>query len=63
MPSAKEKDGGEPLWKWKIKAGKAMFVLKTTIEDDLLEHIRDAETPKTTWETLEKLFSKNEARL
>jgi hypothetical protein len=52
------------LRKWKIKAGKAMFVLKTTIEEDLLEHIRDADTPKTAWETLEKLFSKkNEARL
>ncbi|GJM85293.1 hypothetical protein PR202_ga01730 [Eleusine coracana subsp. coracana] len=41
-----------------------MFVLKTTIEEDLLEHIRDAETPKAAWETLGKLFSKkNEARL
>jgi hypothetical protein len=48
----------------KIKAGKAMFVLKTTIKEDLLEHIRDADTPKTAWETLEKLFSKkNEALL
>jgi hypothetical protein len=64
VPPAKEKDQGEPLRKWKIKAGKAMFVLKTTIEEDLLEHIRDADTPKTAWETLEKLFSKkNEARL
>ena len=50
--------------KWRIKAGKAMFVLKTTIEEDLLEHIRDAETPKEAWETLGKLFSKkNEAHL
>jgi hypothetical protein len=41
-----------------------MFVLKTTIEEDLLEHIRDADTLKTAWETLEKLFpKKNEARL
>jgi hypothetical protein len=41
-----------------------MFVLKTTIEEDLLEHIRDVDTPKTAWKTLEKLFSKkNEARL
>jgi hypothetical protein len=64
VPPAKETDQGEPLRKWKIKAGKAMFVLKTTIEEDLLEHIREADTPKTAWETLEKLFSKkNEARL
>ena len=62
--SSGKKDGAEALQKWRIKAGKAMFVLKTTIEEDLLEHIRDAETPKEAWETLEKLFSKkNEARL
>ena len=62
--NSSKKDGGEALRKWRIKAGKAMFVLKTTIEDDLLEHIRDAETPKEAWETLGKLFSKkNEAHL
>jgi len=62
--SSGKKDGAEALRKWRIKAGKAMFVLKTTIEENLLEHIRDAETPKEAWETLEKLFSKkNEARL
>ena len=44
--NSSKKDGGEALRKWRIKAGKAMFVLKTTIEEDLLEHIRDAETPK-----------------
>lgn len=50
--------------KWLIKTGKAMFVLKTMIEEDLVEHIRDAETPKAAWETSAKLFSKkNEARL
>ncbi|KAM0834069.1 hypothetical protein ACQ4PT_063857 [Festuca glaucescens] len=54
----------EALRKWRLKAGKAMFVLKTKIEEDLVEHIRDAETPKEAWETLAKLFSgKNEARL
>ncbi|GJM93483.1 hypothetical protein PR202_ga10043 [Eleusine coracana subsp. coracana] len=52
------------LRKWQIKAGKAMFVLKTTIEEDLVEHFRDAEMPKEAWETLAKLFcKKNEARL
>ena len=62
--SSGKKDGAEALRKWRIKTGKAMFVLKTTIEEDLLEHIRDAETPKEAWETLEKLFSKkNEARI
>ncbi|GJN16795.1 hypothetical protein PR202_gb03816 [Eleusine coracana subsp. coracana] len=52
------------LRKWRIKAGKAMFVLKTTIEEDLVEHIRDAETLKEACETLAKMFcKKNEARL
>lgn len=50
--------------KWRIKVGKVTFVLKTMIEEDLLEHIRDTETPKAAWETLAKLFSrKNETRL
>ncbi|XP_050103342.1 uncharacterized protein LOC126583088 [Malus sylvestris] len=44
--------------KWKIKAGKAMFALKTTIEDDMLEHIRKANTPKEAWDTFATLFSK-----
>ena len=34
------------------------------IEEDLVEHIRDAETPNEVWETFAKLFSKkNEAWL
>ena len=32
-------DNADALRKWRIKAGKALFVLKTTIEEDLLEHI------------------------
>ncbi|GMI95722.1 hypothetical protein HRI_003241500 [Hibiscus trionum] len=58
------KENAEALRKWKIKAGRALYILKTTIEEDLLEHIRDEKTPKAAWETLAKLFSKkNEARL
>ena len=50
--------------KWRIKAGKAMFALKTTVEDDVLEHIRDAATPKEAWDTFAKLFSKkNDTKL
>nr|TKW31730.1 hypothetical protein SEVIR_2G124700v2 [Setaria viridis] len=50
---------GQELW----EAGKAMFMLKMMIEEDLVEHIRDVETPNDAWETLAKLFSKkNEAR-
>ncbi|KAK3033273.1 hypothetical protein RJ639_034347 [Escallonia herrerae] len=39
-------DANGTLRKWKIKAGKAMFALKTTVEEDVLEHIRDATTLK-----------------
>lgn len=31
----------EALWKWGIKASKAMYVLRTTVEDELLEYIRE----------------------
>ena len=57
-------DANGTLRKWKIKAGKAMFVLKTTIEEEMLEHIRDAKTPKEAWDTFAKLFSKkNDTKL
>ncbi|KAF3646775.1 tir-nbs resistance protein [Capsicum annuum] len=48
----------DPLRKWMIKAGKALFALKTAIEEDMLEHIREAETPKEARDTLAALFSK-----
>ncbi|GMI78881.1 hypothetical protein HRI_001557400 [Hibiscus trionum] len=57
-------DGNGTLRKWKIKAGKAMFALKTTVEEDVLEHIRNAKTPKEAWDIFVVLFSKkNETRL
>ncbi|KAM1194893.1 hypothetical protein ACFX13_021990 [Malus domestica] len=41
-----------------------MFALKTIIEDDMLEHIRKAKTPKEAWDTFATLFSKrNDTRL
>ncbi|KAK3023347.1 hypothetical protein RJ639_042745, partial [Escallonia herrerae] len=41
-----------------------MFALKTTVEEDVLEHIRDATTPKQAWDTFTKLFlKKNDTRL
>ncbi|GMP55677.1 hypothetical protein CsSME_00020428 [Camellia sinensis var. sinensis] len=48
----------EALHKWKIKARKAMYVLKTTIEDELLGRIRNDDTPKAAWDTFTSLFSK-----
>ncbi|XP_068645268.1 uncharacterized protein [Aristolochia californica] len=35
-----------------------MFALKTTIEEEMLEHIQDAKTPKEAWDTFVTLFSK-----
>nr|CAD1834390.1 unnamed protein product [Ananas comosus var. bracteatus] len=59
-----QKENAEVFRKWRIKAGKAMFVPKTTIEEELLEHIKEADTPKAAWDTLASLFSKkNDARL
>ncbi|KAE8677916.1 Protochlorophyllide reductase C family protein [Hibiscus syriacus] len=44
--------------------GKAMFALKTTIEEEMLEHIRDAKSPKDAWDTFATLFSKgNDTKL
>ncbi|KAH0732943.1 hypothetical protein KY289_004131 [Solanum tuberosum] len=41
-----------------------MFALKTTIDEDVLEHVRDAKSPKEAWGILAALFSKkNVARL
>lgn len=57
-------DNNGVLRKWKIKAGKVMFILKTTIKKDVLEHIRDVTTPKKSRENLKALFSKkNDAKL
>ncbi|XP_076903563.1 uncharacterized protein LOC143558645 [Bidens hawaiensis] len=50
--------------KWRVKFGRAMFILKTTVEDELLENIRDLTTPKQSWDALAMLFSKrNDAKL
>nr|GEW46998.1 uncharacterized protein [Tanacetum cinerariifolium] len=62
QPEAEDANG--VLRKWRIKAGKAIFALKTTVEDDVLEHIRDAATPKVAWDTFTELFSeKNDTKL
>ncbi|GMI95275.1 hypothetical protein HRI_003196800 [Hibiscus trionum] len=57
-------DANYMLRKWKIKAGKTMYALKTTVDEDILEHIRDVKTPNEAWETFTKLFSKkNDTKL
>jgi len=57
-------DANGILKTWKIKAGKALFILKTTAEDEVLEHIRDSSTPKEACDILVTLFSKkNDSKL
>ena len=35
----------ETLRKWKIKVRKALFAINTSIEEEMLEHIRNVNTP------------------
>lgn len=35
-----------------------MFALKTKIEEEMLEHIQEAKTPKEAWDALAACFSK-----
>ncbi|KAJ0034131.1 hypothetical protein Pint_25240 [Pistacia integerrima] len=58
-----EEDANDILRKWKIKVGKAMFALKTTIEDEMLEHVWEAKTPKEAWDTFILFSRKNDTRL
>ena len=37
-------ENDKALWKWKIKAEKALFAIKTSIEEEMLEHIRRVDT-------------------
>jgi len=50
--------------KWEIKAGKAMYVLSVTVEDEFLHRIKDCKTPIDAWDILRTLFTKkNETKL
>ena len=54
----------EAWQKWKIQAEKALFAIKTSIEEEMLEHIRRVDTTKAAWDTFATLFSKkNDVRL
>lgn len=57
-------ENAEPQRKWKIKCGKALFALRTSISKEFIDHVRDVGSPRQVWEILERLFSKkNTARL
>ena len=62
--TAQPPDNDTTSKKWKVRAGKTMFAMKTTIDEEMLEHIRQAKTPKEEWDTFKALFSrKNDMRL
>lgn len=41
-----------------MKAGKAIYVFRTTIANELLEYIREATIPKIAWDSPATLFRK-----
>ncbi|KAJ9554092.1 hypothetical protein OSB04_018137 [Centaurea solstitialis] len=54
----------EPRRKWRIKCGKAMFALRSSIGKEYIQHVREMNSPKEVWETLDRLFTqKNTMRL
>lgn len=54
----------DDLKKWKIRAGKVMYALSISVEDDLLQCIKEAKTPKEAWDTLAELFARtNDGKL
>ncbi|KAK3008578.1 hypothetical protein RJ639_014577 [Escallonia herrerae] len=52
------------LWKWKSRASKALYVIKSSIEDNILKHTKNAKIPKEAWDILaSRYLKKNEMRL
>lgn len=39
--------------KWKIKSGKALFALRTSISKEYVEHVRDSTSPKEGWKCMD----------
>jgi hypothetical protein len=48
--------------KWKVKIGRALFMLKTIVDKILLPHIEDVEISKEAWDIFAALFSKKNTR-
>ncbi|KAK4435148.1 hypothetical protein Salat_0678100 [Sesamum alatum] len=47
--------------KWKITYAKALFALRTSIDKEYIDHVREVSSSKHVWETLERLFIKQNA--
>ncbi|XP_076920929.1 uncharacterized protein LOC143582191 [Bidens hawaiensis] len=46
------------IGKWQVKVDRTMFIIKTMVADNALDHIQELEYPKQAWDTLESLFTK-----
>ncbi|XP_037494546.1 uncharacterized protein LOC105639080 [Jatropha curcas] len=52
------------LKEWETKCGKAMYMLMVAVEDEQMQRIKSAKTPKEAWDILKSAFAKkNEAKL
>ncbi|XP_048140238.1 uncharacterized protein LOC125316273 [Rhodamnia argentea] len=49
----------DELRKWNIKAAKSPYALARTVEDDLMQHIKSAQTTKEAWDNLVALFARS----
>lgn len=53
-------ENAKPWRKQKIKCGKALCALRTSIGKEFIDHVRDVSSPKEVYETLTRLFFKRE---
>ncbi|KAJ4825626.1 hypothetical protein Tsubulata_047311 [Turnera subulata] len=61
---AHTQENSKPRRKWKIKFGKALFSLRTSISKELVDHIRNVDSPQRARLKLESLYTqKNTARM
>lgn len=46
--------------KWKIKCGKALYALRTSISKDYIDHVRNETSPQEIWDDLKRLNIKKD---
>ena len=51
-------DNDKALEEWNIKSGRAMYALTVAVENEQLQRIKSAKTPKEAWDTLATAFEK-----
>lgn len=43
---------------WTMKGARAVFVIKVSVDDDMLYHLLDVKTPKEEWDIFSSMFAK-----